>query len=195
MMGAIVDPLKRYHDGYLCSSCRRSISLRRMGAFLLDYLVMSSIATVAWIIFGLIILLVSPSFEITQALLVLFNFGSSSPYLIGKDAWFKGRSVGKAACGITVVDVETNYPIGPGQSVKRNAILLVPLIWLFVFFQLIFWRGRRLGEKWAGTRVIFTQLPAFARYNLYNYAHILWLQQQSGAPQPSPPPGEGNTYG
>ncbi|MFH1549514.1 MAG: RDD family protein [Planctomycetota bacterium] len=221
-------PLKRYHDGYLCNTCIRSILWKRTGAFLLDALVLVGFIFVAEIIINLFLFAIPVPDEVTRFLVYFFEYLVVTPYLIGKDAWFKGRSIGKAASGVTVVNVETNYPITPGQSVKRNAILYAFLFqfimligilsfWLgdlpvaallvllaipvalaleiFLFLFLPFWHGRRLGEKWAGTRVIFTQLPAFAHYNLYHYAHILWLQQQSGAPQPSPAPGEGNTFG
>jgi hypothetical protein len=210
-------PLNRYYSGYVCSTCYRSLLWRRVGAFSLDLLVMIGFGIVGSLLFGLIFLAFEPSPSVQEILSFLAEAVIITPYLLGKDAWFKGRSIGKAASGITVVNNSTNSPIGPPQSVKRNAILMVFMsqyflaiaaighwlgryswgvgilllsipallsIEIYLFLFLPSWHGRRLGEKWADTRVIFTNLPAFVRHRLYAYAYRL-SQMQAGTTPPS----------
>ena len=52
--------------------------------------------------------------------------------LIVRDYFFEGRGLGKNLMGLQVVDVMTGQPCGFVQSVKRNIILLGPLVLLYI---------------------------------------------------------------
>ncbi len=94
-------------------------------------------------------------------------------YMLGKDGLFDGRSVGKKVLNIQVV-TETGQPADYTVSAKRNAIFAVPYVIMII--PVLGWaiapivglslaiietvlvfsdtKGRRLGDKWAGTQVI-----------------------------------------
>jgi uncharacterized RDD family membrane protein YckC len=64
-----------------------------------------------------------------------------------------GHSPGKFLCGVQVVD---NATLAPGtllQSVQRNLPTLIPIVPLVIAVQLS--KGKRLGDGWANTRVIW----------------------------------------
>ncbi|HVP12092.1 MAG TPA: hypothetical protein VMV94_13005, partial [Phycisphaerae bacterium] len=55
-------------------------------------------------------------------------------------------------CRVRVVDKDTLEPTGFACSLKRNLVLLIPVVPAIVAFQLL--KGRRWGDKWARTKVI-----------------------------------------
>jgi uncharacterized RDD family membrane protein YckC len=52
--------------------------------------------------------------------------------LLIRDYFFEGRGLGKNLMGLQVVDVMTGHPCGLMQSIKRNIILLGPLLVLYI---------------------------------------------------------------
>lgn len=66
---------------------------------------------------------------------------------------FEGLSLGKAMMDIRVLDWHTRQPIGFRRSFIRNITLLVPFVPILVLFELR--KGRRGGDLWAGTFVIW----------------------------------------
>jgi uncharacterized RDD family membrane protein YckC len=78
----------------------------------------------------------------------------SVTYCLFKDS-IAGRSIAKAITGLRVVDASTGEPIGPGQSIARNWIFLIPV---FPIVELIVANvrqdKRRLGDLMANTIVI-----------------------------------------
>ncbi len=79
----------------------------------------------------------------------------------------KGQSWGKKICKLQVVDKATGKPGGAKESLSRNWILSVPILnWVTQIIALVQgWNGPRLGDSWAGTKVIWLQHadePAFA---------------------------------
>ena len=88
-----------------------------------------------------------PATTATAVLALLFAF---------KDG-FAGMSPGKWVLGLRVVDRATLRPIGPLGSFMRNLLPALPLIG-FVFAAFIGYQilgsGERLGDSWAGTRVV-----------------------------------------
>ena len=75
-------------------------------------------------------------------------------YFLFKDS-FSGTSLGKAMTGLRVVDATSLQPIGPGQSIARNWIFLIPI---FPLVELIVANiredKRRLGDLMANTIVL-----------------------------------------
>lgn len=62
-------------------------------------------------------------------------------------------SPGKMITGVQVLDERTGRPIGFGASIKRNWVVLVPIMPLVIAVQLL--KGRRAGDGMAHTRVIW----------------------------------------
>lgn len=151
--GAVVCPLCRRaekltrklyaHD--VCRECWASFANRRQLAFVVDWLLIS----VASFILGFAV-----GHRMSDQALQGLAFLLFAPLLLLKDG-FRGRSPGKALMDLTVVDVVSGAPAGLGASLLRNLPLLVPFVPLFVAFQLK--GGRRVGDGWAGTRVIWNR--------------------------------------
>ena len=79
-----------------------------------------------------------------------------------KDA-FAGKSPGKALLGVRVIDTTTGQPADVMASFKRNLPLIIPFMPLIVAGRLC--SGYRTGDKWAGTKVIWSkhaEHPIFA---------------------------------
>ncbi len=85
-------------------------------------------------------------------------------YLILRDS-LGGKSVGKLVVGITVVNVSENKIASIGDSFLRNglfAVVAIPkygliggvIIASIMLLQILFGKGRRLGDKFANTRVV-----------------------------------------
>lgn len=131
-----------------CKSCLSAFGNRRIGAFILDYVSIFITVCVLFFIGGLCI----PGFSgmSSTSLDGLSRFAMLVPFLL-KDA-FQGRSIGKRAMGLAVVDIRTGQSAGVFQSFLRNVPLLVPFVGLFALTSLE--NESRLGEGWAGTKVV-----------------------------------------
>jgi len=66
---------------------------------------------------------------------------------------FLGHSLGKAICGVQVVDQDSGIPAGFSRSILRNWFLAVPLLPIVVALTMN--KGPRPGDGWARTRVIW----------------------------------------
>lgn len=80
-------------------------------------------------------------------------------YFLAKDGLFRGRSLGKMAMGLMVIDVAQGTPCHVGKAIGRNlmsCILLVLPLGGFVDLILILTdaEGRRLGDRICRTQVI-----------------------------------------
>ena len=74
------------------------------------------------------------------------------PMIFGLKDGFAGKSLGKLICGVEVIDIDTQKPIGFARAFKRNLVLMIPLMPIVVAFTLA--KGRRFGDKWANTKVV-----------------------------------------
>ena len=79
-------------------------------------------------------------------------------YLLLRDG-VAGRSVGKFACGLVVINLKTGRPCGQVASISRNALLLLPganVVAAFLEAATIVRdpQGQRLGDRLAWTQVI-----------------------------------------
>lgn len=145
----------------VCPKCYSAFANRRQLAYLLDILGYYLICVMIGIAIGLVLALTGSDANITNllshvvAISVLFVW-------FGKDC-LAGQSVGKAICGVQVIDETTGAPGGILSSFKRNLPLLVPFMPLIVAFQL--GKGHRTGDRWSNTKVIwkkYSDHPIFA---------------------------------
>ena len=130
-------------------SCSNGFNLRRQVAYVLD--------CVLWFVLLMVVLrvLIGPSGDpgptLSKALLVFgFEIFMAALFLARDGA--VGTSPGKWVTGLQVVDVRSGAPIGVEQSIRRNLILLVPLMPLVLVFQMR--GGPRWGDASARTRVV-----------------------------------------
>lgn len=88
-------------------------------------------------------------------------------YVLLRDGLGEGQSLGKRALGIQVINVEDRRPAGARESALRNAplflavalaLLVTPMFVLLLIPEAVAAkrdeRGRRLGDRLAGTQVI-----------------------------------------
>ncbi len=161
-------PAKKFKSlyGYLiCDKCYYGFANRRQGAFILDSLIFR--LALLPISIGLSVLLAalninmeSNAVRIADGLLGIVLW----VIFLGKDGWF-GNSPGKRITGIQVIDETTRGSVSFVQSVKRNLPLVIPFVPVVVACTLS--KGKRWGDGWAGTRVIWKKyadkLPFSAR--------------------------------
>ena len=134
----------------ICDGCWRSVLTRRFIAFAVDACVFLLIASAM------------PDAPRLHGILVYAILYGGSMLFAFKDG-FGGMSPGKWMLDIQVVDRRTLAPVGFVQSFKRNVCLIAPalvvrflspLIAIYVAYQ-IQRDGRRLGDGWADTMVIW----------------------------------------
>ena len=128
----------------VCKKCAKGFTNRREGAFLIDIFLWYMAMT----IFGLI-------FDLPQS--------EGSTLFISLVFWiifflkdgFSGYSLGKAIFGLQTYHEPSGQPAGFLASLKRNVILIVPVIILFLIIDIK--NGYRVGDRWAKTKVIWNK--------------------------------------
>jgi len=156
-------PVKRGKVLYgtpLCKKCYYGFANRRQIAYLID-----SIVWQAMIIFpiGFVVgFLMVPASSTSTASDPVELFLTVMPYpmflLFAMKDGFKGKSLGKATCGVMVLDNDTYQPIGFLASLKRNLVLIVPVLPLVIAFLLQ--KGYRVGDTWANSKVVWAKYRA-----------------------------------
>lgn len=133
----------------------------RLGARLLAYIIDVVIGIFVPIAAAGIGLITSRGrFTVINVLLLISSIVWAFYYTFTKDAQDNGRSIGKRATGLMVVNITTNKPCSMGESALRALILqlinIVPLVgWLIEPMIALFSEtGRRAGDLAAGTQVI-----------------------------------------
>lgn len=125
------------------------------------------------IIAGVIDLVVATGLYITAIILLpgfiegLVGYGLSLGYLLTRDSlpFLGGQSVGKKAMKIQAVTLEGKSLVNNWEpTLIRNLPLVIPLLGLVEVFILLSReekpeRGRRLGDEWGKTKVIFETKP------------------------------------
>jgi uncharacterized RDD family membrane protein YckC len=134
----------------VCRPCRRRfISLRQI-AFIIDLAVLFALIVLAEY---LVSRFCPPRYLIRFK--AVAEFGTVLPWVVflTKDG-YRGLSIGKWICGLRVVDYEARTPAGFMQSLKRNMPLLLTF-WGVLGMWLTLYAGRRWGDGWARTVVIW----------------------------------------
>jgi uncharacterized RDD family membrane protein YckC len=147
---------KKLFDIPVCSKCFYKFANRRQFAYLIDWLTLYLLSAA----FGILLALVFPElinspqdrFTLADGFVIVLDWLLVPLVFFMKDG-FRGHSPGKWLTGVQVVDQLTREPIGFGPSFKRNLCLIVPIAPLIVAFTLA--KGRRWGDKWAHTEVIW----------------------------------------
>ena len=74
--------------------------------------------------------------------------------VLGLDG-FKGHSPAKAMFGLQVIDERTGRPANFFDSIQRNLPLAIPFMPLYAGYQIFQFEGKRLGDGWSRTKVIW----------------------------------------
>tara|TARA_Y100000589_G_scaffold331941_1_gene388063 strand:+ start:261 stop:920 length:660 start_codon:yes stop_codon:yes gene_type:complete len=144
----------------ICKKCYYGLTNRRQLAYVIDWFIwmfVASFVTVGLAAFRRSLMTNSPpaSVESIRTIIAIISLLLSyliMPMIFGLKDGFSGMSPGKWICGVQVLDAETHLPISFIQALKRNLILIVPLLPLVIAFTLA--KGYRLGDKWANTKVV-----------------------------------------
>ena len=146
----------------VCKKCLYKLANRRQVAYLVDA-VLFFIPTYA-LMFAVGTQLARQGLSGLPFLLATTAIGLPLNVLFVLKDGLGGRSPGKRLTGVVVVDDATGRPISFGQSFKRNAVLLVgvvPYVGGVLSFVVVvtivvqMTRGPRLGDRFAGTRVVW----------------------------------------
>ncbi|HPD31202.1 MAG TPA: RDD family protein [Phycisphaerae bacterium] len=148
---------KRLYNVLVCRKCRNGFANRRQAAFLVDCVVFYLLVGGAAMLIGLLEDRSPESLESLWAVVWRVLAVIIVPVAFALKDSVNGRSPGKILFGLQVVDAYSRDPIGPGQSFKRNLILAVPYLGLLglIVGCITMLRGRRWGEGWAGTEVVW----------------------------------------
>jgi uncharacterized RDD family membrane protein YckC len=141
-------------DVRVCKKCKYKFANRRQGAYLFDWLVLTILTYM--VNYGLDYAFSDFLYDDDNYALTSFWFFYSWilwPLLFTLKDGFAGQSPGKWLTGVRAVDAHSREPIGFVKSWKRNLVTIVPFLPLFIAFQLQ--RGRRWGDRWAGTEVVW----------------------------------------
>jgi len=148
---------KPLYDIPVCKACSNRFARRRRIAFAID----ATLWEVPYQVILLVVayfLITSMGLERAQDILGGVFLEWVLPWIIlplifsFKDG-FSGMSPGKRWMGLQVVDAVSREPIGFRQSLRRNLGLIIPIVPLIIASQMR--RGRRCGDRWAGTTVIW----------------------------------------
>lgn len=140
----------------VCVRCRNKFANRRQLAYIIDSVLLQVLSFFVGLAIGGLAAGprgMTPQQQDFLDWLLLAIGWLVMPLIFAFKDGFNGYSPGKRLMGVRAVDQITQEPIGFAQSFKRNVVLIIPLLPLFVAFQLI--AGRRLGDKFAGTRVVW----------------------------------------
>ncbi|NLE60303.1 MAG: RDD family protein [Planctomycetes bacterium] len=150
---------KRLYNELVCKRCRNGFANRRQAAWIVDYVVIYFLLG-AGLLLVLEFLRANAAFSsddvFSDAVDQVVGF-AVLPFVFAMKDGFNGRSPGKLLFGLQVVDAHSREPISWGQSLKRNLIVVVPVVALIGIIGglLTMLRGRRWGEEWAGTEVVW----------------------------------------
>ncbi|MFQ5654082.1 MAG: RDD family protein [Planctomycetota bacterium] len=147
---------KLLYDRPVCRKCVYALANRRQGAWLIDALVIYFITFLCAVLFGLVMGMAGRTPDEVELSLTVLFYCITIPLFLLKDG-FRGRSPGKALLGVRVIDERTGEPAGFLTSIKRNFIVLVPIPFLPLALAWQLTKGKRLGDDWAHSRVIWSR--------------------------------------
>ena len=141
----------------VCGTCYHDFANRRQLAFVLDWFLWYSVSYGLGVAGTVMLVVAHAPDAMVTTFLVVGAYVAAPLAFFCKDG-FKGRSPGRALCGVQVIDRDTHAPIGFMPSLKRNLILYVPLMPVLIAFRLL--KGHRFGDGWANTRVVWKKYAA-----------------------------------
>jgi uncharacterized RDD family membrane protein YckC len=178
----LILPQKRLYGYYVCDKCHSDFATKRAFAYIVD-MTLWSFLCVPLTIFIFILSGVSGAVVgaathndnsgANMAIVVFFLCIIGETLLVlGLDG-FKGHSPAKAMFGLQVIDERTGRPANFFDSIQRNLPLGIPFMPLYAGYQVFQFQGKRIGDGWARTKVIWKQYsnkpPFLSRKHLQAY--------------------------
>lgn len=146
LCGAVYHAIETFdlYELRVCADCRAALSQRRQAAFAIDcILFVVAGCAVQFMYFGAAGSWKMPGWVVLPFVALFFL----------KDG-FRGMSPGKWLLGVQVLDEVTLRPAGFRASCQRNLVFLLNWIAMIVVLGDVA-KGRRWGDRWAGTVVIW----------------------------------------
>ncbi len=148
--------MRKLYDVSVCYKCGNGFANRRQLAWVIDVFALWIATFIVAFLIGLLFeALLPPNGNILlaeQLFWILFVW-LFTPVLFACKDGFSGYSPGKWLCGVRVVHWDTREPISYGKSFKRNLVVNIPFMPLIIALQMM--KGRRSGDKWARTCVVW----------------------------------------
>jgi uncharacterized RDD family membrane protein YckC len=156
-------PIRQIYGLQVCASCHDDFAFRRGLAFFLDAMASNVVIMPAillgFLLFGTDMPVRARSFEqnlFVRSLTIVVLVAVPALLILLKEG-FGGSSPGKALFGLKVINTSSGQTCSFASSMKRTLPLFVPFMPIYVAYQLFRSDGRRLGDVWAGTKVISKQ--------------------------------------
>lgn len=131
----------------------KNLRLKRLFAFIIDRALFVLLMMIT--VIPLIMLKEANPALNTPAIAVAIVFVLVGAFYAWARDFYKGQSLARRWLKLRVVDETTGIPIGAWRSVKREVFLhLAPLVIIELVLLFTSPDGRRLGDRWAKTRVI-----------------------------------------
>jgi len=86
--------------------------------------------------------------------LVLLGLLAYMVYYIFSDALPGGKSLGKRVVGVRVIGLKGLKPCTPLQALKRNILMMIPVVGFLDMLSIFGRRYQRWGDRWAETIVV-----------------------------------------
>lgn len=153
---------------WVCWHCFAAFAKRRQLACLLDVMGILLLGFSAGLLFGAVASFAGMAPGMVSVVTTLLSW-LLLPLWFCKDC-FDGQSVGKALCGVRVIDETTGVPCGISTSFKRNLPLIIPFMPLIAGIQLC--KGHRTGDSWSNTKVVWKK---YADHPIFAPAKVLKL--------------------
>ena len=162
---------------WICWNCFAAFAKRRQLACLLDVAWFLLLGFVAGLLFGAVASFAGMAPVMVSVVTTLLSW-LLLPVWFCKDC-FDGQSVGKALCGVRVIDETTGAPCDISTSFKRNLPLIIPFMPLIAAVQLC--KGHRTGDGWSNTKVVWKK---YADHPIFAPAKVLKLSTDCRAAAP-----------
>lgn len=186
---SLILPQKRLYGYYVCDKCHSDFAMKRAFAYIVD-MTLWSVVCLPLTIFIFILSGISGAIVgaathndnsgANMAVLVFFLCIFGAMFLVlGMDG-FKGHSPAKAMFGLQVIDERTGRPANFWDSFQRNLPLAIPFMPLYAGYQIFQFDGRRLGDGWSRTKVIWKQYRNKAPFLSRRHLQAQLAAQTSG---------------
>ena len=155
LCGREVTKRRRSLNGFgVCRKCWGSFVNRRQAAFLIDCV---AFRVLGWLLTMGTLSLLSRTMNVRPSFVAIGAVALFASLLFAFKDGFWGYSLGKYFTGVQVVDMATREPASFWQSFKRNIHLSLPYVSIIPILVIGFgpWKGRRWGDRWAETMVVW----------------------------------------
>jgi uncharacterized RDD family membrane protein YckC len=157
-------PEKRLYGHNVCTKCHSDFAMKRAFAYIVDMTLWSifcfPLMFFIFVLSGISGAVVGAATHNDNSganmfvVVLLLGCLGAALLVLGRDG-FAGHSPAKAMFGLQVIDDRTGRPVNFFDSIQRNLPLAIPFMPVYAGYQLFQSDGRRIGDGWARTKVIW----------------------------------------